>query len=161
MVAVLLYANLASCAPAVIDISHADSYESADIISGNVLSQSFAATKDAEVSELVFSAENTNNYRSLRYAAVFTLTDETSRQILYEGLVGTSLVESKKPYSLDIGKVSIEKGHVYTLTVSTDIAQRRSKLSFRLGVTDGLKLPDYPLTVGGIEQPFNLAFALK
>lgn len=161
LVAVLLYSNLASCSPAVIDISHADSYESADIISGNVLSQSFAATKDAEVSELVFSAESTDNYRSLRYAAVFTLTDETSGQILYEGLVGTSLVESKKPYSLDIGKVSIEKGHVYTLTVSADIAQHRSNLSFRLGVTDGLKLPDYPLTVDGAEQPFNLAFALK
>lgn len=161
LIAVLLYANLAVDSPAVIDISKVGSYESADIISGNVLSQSFTAQRSAEVNELIFSAENTNNYRSLRCAAVFTLTDETSGQTLYEGLVGTSLVESKKPYSLDIGKIQLERGHVYTLTVSADVVNKRGKLEFRLGVTDGLELPNYPLSVDGVEQPFNLAFALK
>ncbi len=161
LVGILLYANLATVSPAVINLANGGTYMEADIISGDVLRQSFKAEKDANVTELLFYAKNTNDYRSLRCAAEFVLSDDLSGEILYRGLVGTSLIKSDSQYSLDIGDIRVIAGREYTLTISSNIAGKRKNLKLHFERTENLELYEYTLEINGEKQNYNLAFTLR
>ena len=96
-------------------------YVGGSLLKGMSVEQDFTAARNQDVSEIIFQVMNENDNRSVRNSINVALTEKVSGKQLAFATVNAALVPDQTPYTMKIGKVHLEKGHTYTVSISATV----------------------------------------